>query len=471
MTGGMELWAIVPELILATAALVLLSAGPFVRGAANNVIAAVALVAAALFAVRMIAWNAQSVFSGSYAVDVFAIFFKMYVIATTLIVLAATASRFRGRTHEQVVPSLLILMCLGMTGLSASNDFVLIALFLQLTTVASYILVGIEKEQKLAREGAMKLFLFSAACGAVMLFGMAMLFGLTGTLRLTEMAPRIAVTSGASVLPLLALVLAGYGYKITAVPFHLWAPDTYQGAATPITALLSVGPKAAAIAVLARTVVVAFPKNAAHWHEGVAMIAAVTMTLGNVLALRQRSVKRLLAYSSIAQAGYILVGVAAPALPAALFYLLVYLFMNLGAFLSVDAIERRTGSDNVDAFAGIGRRDPLVAFVLALSLLSLAGIPPLGGFLGKTLIFVAALDAGWSWLAVLLALNTALSLYYYLRVIAAMYLHPSRSEDQLSAPLSLRAVLVVLAVGSVASGVFAWPLVQIASTAAVMFKR
>lgn len=474
--GGMELWAIVPELILAGLVLLLLPLGPFLppaRKGATTWLALAGLGAAAVMSARMLSWPPQPVFLDTYALDPFAVYFKLFAIGATALVLLATHGHFRGRPHAGEVPALLVLTCLGIVGLAASQDLALIALFVQLVTVGSYVLVGIAKDDRRATEGALKLFLFSAAAGAVMIYGMALLVGLTGTLRLPELAARLPAAPVLTVFAALGLVLVGYGFKITLVPFHMWAPDTYQGAPTPIAGYLAVGPKAAGLAVLLRTLVVAFPNRPGDWPALLAGLAALTMTAGNLLALRQTSVKRLLAYSSIAQAGYLLVGVAAAgrdvlAVPGMLLYLAVYLFMNLGAFLSVDAIERQLGSDTLRHFAGLGRRLPLPAVVLMLSLLSLAGFPPLGGFVGKTMLFGAALGAGWVWLAVVMGANVALSLFYYVRVIEPLYLHPSQEPRLPSEPLALRLALVTLGLGTLLTGIFPQAWVALASRAGAL---
>jgi len=249
------------------------------------------------------------------------------------------------------------------------------------------------------------------------------------------------------------------------VPFHTWAPDVYQGAPTPIAGFLSVGPKAAGLAILLRTLVVAFPHNMGHWAEIMAVIAAVTMTVGNIFALRQTSLKRLLAYSSIGQVGYMLVGVAAAersvlAVPGMLLYLAVYLFMNLGAFLAVDAIERQLHSDDIRQLPGLGRGLPVTAAVLAICLLSLAGFPPFGGFVGKTMLFGAAIGAGWTWLAMVMLVNIAVSLYYYARVLEPIYFRPLPGIALQREPAALRFVLIVLGVGTFISGALpqAWVL-------------
>lgn len=481
MEGGMELWAMVPELILASLVLVLLPLGSLLRSARKWLatwFALAGLTAAGGASAVMLWWDPQPIFGETYAVDPFATYFKLFAIVATAFVLLATESYFRGRPHEGAVPALLVLACLGTVGLAASQDLALIALFLQLVTVPSYVLVGVVKADRRATEGALKLFLFSAAAGAVMLYGMSLLYGLTGTLRLAELAARLPQAPFVIMLAALGLVVAGYGFKVTLVPFHAWAPDTYQGAPTPIAGYLAVAPKAAGLAVLVRTLVVAFPGSLGHWPEILAILAALTMTVGNVFALLQSSAKRLLAYSSIGQAGYLLVGVAAAGrdalgLPGLLLYLAVYLFMNLGAFLAVDAIERQTGSDTLGAFPGIAARLPWSAGVLAISLLSLAGIPPLGGFIGKTMLFGAALGAGWLWLAVLMAVNVALSLFYYVRVLESLYFRSPLTTDATGAsePPILRAALILLGIGTIASGLFPQSWATLATRASILLLR
>ncbi len=466
--GGMELWAIVPELTLAGLVLILLPLGPFLpknRKYLATWIALTGLVAVAIESVRMLFFATQPIFLATYAVDQFAVFFKLFAVASTAFVLLATQSHFRGRPHEGEVPALLLLTCLGIMGLAASQDLALIALFIQLVTVSSYILVGIAKENRLATEAALKMFLFSATVGAVMIYGMVLLFGLTGTLRLPELATKLPAMPVVTVIVAFLLVLAGYGFEVTLVPFHTWAPDVYQGAPTPIAGFLSVGPKAAGLAILLRTLVVAFPHNMGHWEEIIAVIAAVTMTVGNIFALRQTSLKRLLAYSSIGQVGYMLVGVAAAerstlAVPGMLLYLAVYLFMNLGAFLAVDAIERQLHSDDIRQLPALGRGLPVTAAVLAICLLSLAGFPPFGGFVGKTMLFGAAIGAGWTWLAMVMLVNIAVSLYYYARVLEPMYFRPLSGTVLQREPAALRFVLILLGVGTFISGALpqAWVL-------------
>ncbi len=461
MQGGMELWAIVSEMTLGILVLILLPLGPFLpptRKFLATTIALIGLGAAAVESILMLSFRTQPIFIGTYAVDQFAVYFKLFAVVTTAFVLLATESHFKGRPHEGEVPALLLLTCLGIMCLAASQNLALIALFIQLVTVGSYILIGIAKESRLATEAALKMFLFSAAVGAVMIYGMVLLFGLTGTLDLPQLAAKLPAMPVITTTAAFCLVLVGYGFEVTLVPFHTWAPDAYQGAPTPIAGFVSVGPKAAGLAILLRTLYVAFPHNLGHWAELFAVLAAVTMTVGNIFALRQTSVKRLLAYSSIGQVGYLLVGVATAqrtsfAIPGLLMYLAVYLFMNLGAFLAVDAIERQIGSDDLTKFAGMGRRLPLAAVVLAIGVLALAGFPPFGSFMGKVLLFNAAIGVGWTWLAVVMLLNIALSLFYYARVLVPLYLRPSKEKVLQREPLPLRIALLLLGIGTLLSGV------------------
>ncbi|MDQ6747279.1 MAG: NADH-quinone oxidoreductase subunit N [Candidatus Dormibacteraeota bacterium] len=476
MDMGVDLQWLGPELILAGLVLLLLPLGVLLPAAWRWLATAVALLglgSAGTVSVIMLGWAPRVIFLGTYAVDPFAVYFKLIAIGATGVVLLATLSYFADRPYAGVVPAVLVLTCLGLLGLAASQDLALIALFIQLVTVGSYILVGVAKTDRRATEGALKLFLYSATAGAVMLYGMSLLFGLTGTLRLPELATRLPAASLLAVGAGLGLLIVGYGYKITAVPFHTWAPDTYQGAPTAIAGFLSVGPKAAGLAVLLRTLVVAFPGSLGHWPEGVAGVAALTMTVGNLFALRQRSAKRMLAYSSIGQAGYLLVGVAAAgrdrlAIPGLLLYLAVYLFMNLGAFLAVDALERRVDTDSLDQWAGLGRRLPIAAAALTLCVLSLAGFPPFGGFVGKTMLFGAALGAGWTWLALVMAAIVALSLVYYVRLIEPLYLRAPQGTVLAAEPTLLRVALLVLAAGTLLSGVFPGPWVALAIRASAL---
>lgn len=474
MSGGMELWAIVPELWLGSLSLLLVGLGPFLPPGRKGWawwLALAGLLVALVPVARMLTWQPQLVFLGTYAVDPLAVFFKLFMLATTILVLLAGRDYFRGMPHEGDLPALLVLAALAMILLAGSADLVLIALYVQLVSVVSYILVGVWKDEPLANEATLKFFLFGAVSVTVMLYGLSLLFGATGTLNLLELARRLPTADPTIVVLGLALTLAGYGFKVAMAPFHVWVADTYQGAPTPIAALLSVGPKAAGLAVLLRTLAVGVPTGEANWPPAMAVLAALTMTVGNVLALRQANLKRLLAYSSIGQAGFLLMGVAAAgrdelSVPALLFYLVAYLVMNIGAFAVVTAVERGVASVDLDGYEGLGARAPRLAFALTLFLLSLAGIPPLAGFVGKTMLFGAALGAGFGWLAAVAAANSALSLYYYVQPIARMYLRPPNGAAAPSAARALAWAIALSLAVTLLAGILPEPLVALARAGA-----
>jgi NADH-quinone oxidoreductase subunit N len=307
---------------------------------------------------------------------------------------------------------------------------------------------------RLSNEATLKYFLFGAVALAVMAYGLTLLYGLAGSLNLNDIGQALRSADRLWAGLAVGIVLIGYAFEATLVPFHFWAPDVYQGATAPVAGFLSVVPKIAGFAGLLRFLLLALPGELLNWPLGVAILAVLTTVLGNLVALRQTHMKRLLAYSSIAQAGYVLAALAVAdriegAISAAGYYLAAYLFMNLGAFVVVAQVERTTGSDLIAELRGFARPAPLPAAVLALSLLSLAGIPPLAGFVGKVLVLQAILDGGLVWLAVIIIANMVIGLYYYIAVVAEMYLKepyreqnfPGKSGYSLSALISLSGTL------------------------------
>jgi NADH-quinone oxidoreductase subunit N len=377
----------------------------------------------------MLCWKPTSVFCNTYAIDGFATVFKLLLELGALISTLIVAAYFKGHSQVAQAPVAIVFSTLGGIALVSSLDLGLIVLSLQLLSIASYLLVGLVRSNKEANEATLKYFIYAATALAVMAYGLTFLYGLTGSLDLRAIGKALVGADRIWVAVGLGLVLVGYAFEITMVPLHFWAPDVYQGATAPITGFLSVVPKIAGFAGLLRFILLAFPGGLANWPLVIAAIAVLTMTLGNLVALRQDRLKRLLAYSSIAQAGYVLIAVAVAdrvdsALAASGYYLATYLFMNLGAFLVVAQIERATGSDTFKAASGLSQWAPGSAAVLALSLLSLAGIPPLAGFAGKVFLLKATLQGGLGWLAAIAVVNMALGLYYYVIVIAEMYLKP-----------------------------------------------
>lgn len=451
--GGLDLWAIIPELILAALGIVLVPTAGFVHRRGHwrylpAVLVAVGLVTSMAFTVRMLGWDDQAVFSDTYALDGFAQVFKLLIMSGALIGLFMIVAHFRGRDQVAHAPMALLFVTLGGVGLSAALDLGLIVLFLQMLSLPAYVLVTLIRSDARGNEATLKYFIFAAAALAIMAYGLTFLYGMTGSLELRAIGRALDAGGGDTVWIALSLglILVGYGFEMTLVPFHFWAPDVYAGATSPVAGFVSVVPKIAGFAAFLRFVLLAYPGEAARWPLAVGILAVATMTLGNLVALRQSRLKRLLAYSSIAQAGYVLVAVASAgrvegALSAVAYYLAAYMFMNLAAFAVVSQVERSTGSDELALFRGFGVGSPLAGGVLALALLSLAGIPPLAGFAGKVFVLTAAIDGGMTWLAVVAAVNMAVGLYYYVAVLAEMYLRrrpegPGRPAVQGSADLS-----------------------------------
>lgn len=369
---------------------------------------------------------------------------------------------------------LLLTSTLGMTLMGASADLIMLFLAIETTSIPLYIMAGFLTEDEKSTEAGFKYLLFGAMTTAVMLYGFSLLFGFAGTSNLYAIGAAI----GAGEVPAAALagsailILLGFGFKVSMVPLHFWAPDVYEGAPTPVTAFLSTASKAAGFVVFARVMITAFPAVQAQWTLIVAIAAALTMTLGNVVALTQTNIKRMLAYSSISHAGYALLGVAAASqlgVLSVVYYFLVYVVTNMAAFGVVIVVYQRIGSDEIADYAGLSRRAPGLALVLLIAFLSLAGVPPLGGFIAKVLVFAAAVEAGLVWLAVLGVLNAIVGLYYYLIVLKVVYLYRSDEEDKaLSTPRPQAAalfasVVLILLLGTVLAPWYQWALASAAA--------
>ena len=409
---------------------------------------------------------------GLLAIDGFALFFKeiFLVSAAITIMMSAPYLRVEGaRAGEYYF--LILCATLGMMFMASGVDLITLFIGLETMAISFYILAGYLKSSHRSNEAAIKYFLLGAFSLGILLYGMSILYGLTGTTNLREIAVAVAGQERSPLLALaLILVAAGMGFKIAAVPFHMWAPDVYEGAPTPVTAYLSVGSKAASFAMLLRILVEGLPALAPDWEVLFAVIAVVTMTVGNLAAITQSNVKRMLAYSSIAHAGYVLVGVVAwrgRGVEAALIYLWVYLFMQLGAFVVITLLRRRdVVGDELKDMSGLYFRNPVAAVAMLVFMLSLGGIPPTAGFIGKVWVFGAALDAGFVWLAVIGVVNSAISIFYYIRVVVFMWI----KEEVMGSPIHLTSAiaiaLVITMVGSVLFGIYPEPLFEQAQEAA-----
>jgi len=365
----------------------------------------------------------------------------------------------------------------GMLLLTSASDLIVVFIAIELMSLSLYVLSGLFKRRRQAGEASMKYFLLGAFASAFLLYGIALLYGATGTTSIDRIAAAAAAAPHDTLLIAgLGLLLVGFGFKISSAPFHMWVPDVYEGAPTSVTALIATGSKAAVFAVLVRLLLSGVRAVQADWTAVLWVLAALTMTLGNVVAIAQSNLKRMLAYSSIAHVGYMLVGLAAGGAAGAgavLFYLLAYTFTTAGTF-GVITLCVRAGEEAVDVrdYAGLGRRHPVLAFALALLLLSLVGIPPLAGFVGKFYLFGAAVRAGFVWLAVLGVLNSAIAAYYYLRVIVTMYMQEPDEQSASVAPSFAGGLALTIAViGVVLLGLMPAPFVDLAQVAVAPLLR
>jgi NADH-quinone oxidoreductase subunit N len=413
---------------------------------------------------------------GMLRFDWMAFVFKMlFIFGAGITILFSMDMEQLGKRGEFYL--LLLASTLGMCFMASAADLIFLYLAIETTSIPLYILAGFLTRDPKSTESGFKYFFFGAMTSAIMLYGFSLLYGFAGTTNIYQMAEGVQagnISIGILVGTML-LVLVGFGFKVSAVPFHFWAPDVYEGAPTPVAGFLSTASKAAGFAVLVRFLMIAFPPPVMeYWSSIIAALAVASMTLGNVLALAQRNIKRLLAYSSIAHAGYALIGVVAVSalgITGVVFYLMVYLVTNLAAFGVVIAFWRMAGSDEISAYAGLSRRSPAMGLVMMVVFLSLAGMPPLGGFISKVVIFAAAVEADMIWLAVVGILNSIIGLYYYLTVLKVVYLYRSDNDDKpLPLPRPYALGLGVLVFGIILLGTAFAPWISWSTTAAaVMF--
>ncbi|MBI4310390.1 MAG: NADH-quinone oxidoreductase subunit N [Chloroflexi bacterium] len=414
------------------------------------------------------------------AVDKFALFFKFLVLSVVAMVILGSAdyaSRFQ--RYQGEFYALVLFSASGMMLLASATELVSLYVSLELTSLPLAALAAFLRDER-SSEAGLKFLILSGLSSALLLYGMVLVYASTGTTQISEIAQ--AVTAGDmpfgayGILGGVVLIVAGFGFKISMFPFQMWAPDVYEGAPTPITAYLSVASKAAGFAVLLRVVYTAFGPVSQDWSMLFAILSALSMTVGNLAAMGQSNVKRLLAYSTVAHAGYILVGLAAIAarqpvgseglgLGGVLFYLGAYAATNLAAFFAIIAISNRTGSYQIDSLAGMGRKAPFVSAVLAIALVSLIGIPPTAGFMGKLYLFNAAVHADLVWLALVGVVNSVVSAYYYLRVLKALYVAPGEETAASATSMPVRAVVAVCGFAVLFLGVFPGPLLRLAGAA------
>ncbi|MEZ5331746.1 MAG: NADH-quinone oxidoreductase subunit N [Thermoanaerobaculia bacterium] len=451
-----EFWLLLPEMVLAAVGMALLVFGAFGRGLTSRTASIISVVAVGATAV-LVVWAARQApgsrafLGGLFVLDSYAVFWKMVLLLATALS-AILACRFveEGGYRAGEFFSLLLLAATGMLFMVSGASLLSIWISLELMALASYILAGYFKLERRSNEAAMKYFILGALSSGILLYGISLLYGATGTFQLSVLAERVpdAFFSGGMLVPAGWILLAvGLFFKVSAVPFHVWTPDVYTGAPTPVTGFLAAASKAASFAILIRVFYQGLPALVVEWQVVIAAVSVLSMVWGNLAALTQTNVKRMLAYSSIAHAGYVLMGVLAgteDGLWAVLFYLLAYSVITIGVFGLVILLERREYAGETYAdYAGLASRHPGLAAMMLVFMLALTGIPPTGGFFGKLYLFAAAVQSGWTWVAVIGALTSAISLYYYLGIVVQMYLKDGEADT----PSPLRAPGLVAAVG------------------------
>jgi NADH-quinone oxidoreductase subunit N len=462
--------AILPQIALVVAAMLVLLVDLVVKN--KRALPWLSLIAVLVALVRVVIFRPASPdFQGMSLADGLGLFAAAAIlIAAGLAILLAMERTDDFTRQPGPYYALILLAAAGMIAMAKGNDFIVIFLGLEIFSLALYILAGFARRDARSSEAALKYFLLGAFASGFFLYGIALIYGATGQTSLTAIAAGIAPMNVAApfapLLPIgMGLLLVGFGFKLALVPFHMWTPDVYQGAPTSATAFMSVATKTAAFAALMR-VLAALVSHDKPWLLALAIIAAITMTLGNLAALRQTSLKRMLAYSSIAQAGYILTGVAAgnqQGFMGALYYLLAYTFMNLGAFAVLQAIQAPGENDVTgEQINGLASRRPGLALLMAVFMFGLTGIPPLAGFFAKLFVFNGAVQAGLVWLAVIGVINSGIAAYYYLRVTVGMYMHqPGPAADAWPRTgWAVYATLVIAAIGTVLVGLWQFPVLN-----------
>ncbi|MEK6646857.1 MAG: NADH-quinone oxidoreductase subunit N [Candidatus Firestonebacteria bacterium] len=464
---------VLPEVIIVFFGILILVLDLLFKKEQNEVLSYVSVIGCTLafFACIFIFSNKAPLFSGMLLIDSFGTFLKCLILfATILTILLTKGYEPLSSTANSKLPeyySLLLFSTLGMMLMVSANDFLTLYLGIELTALSLYVLVAFLRSDVKSSESAIKYFLLGAFSSAIMLYGITLVYGLAGTTNFNILFSYFSNSSGE--VPLLLIVsllfiLVGIGFKIAMVPFHMWAPDIYEGAPTPITSFLAVASKSAGIAVLIRVFLNVFPSVTAELNTIIAVLAAITMTVGNIIAIPQNNIKRLLAYSGIAHIGYILIGfVVADSLgvQAILIYLLAYLFMNVGAFAIVVIVSNVLKSDDIEDFAGLGQRSSFLSALMLIFLLSLAGMPPLAGFIGKFYIFAAAIKGGFVWLAIIAVLNSVIALYYYLRIVKAMYFTDTKEFGAIPVPTALKVALLIITIFIFLIGIFPQPFINL----------
>lgn len=418
-------------------------------------------------------------FNESFTIDNYSLFFNfIFLLSTGLTVLISHNYIKREEINHGEYYALLMFATIGMMLMASGADLLNIYIGLEVMSISIYILTGFKRSKLISNEASLKYFLLGAFATGFLLYGISIIYGTTGTINLKQIAGFISGKGGISdplLLMGMGLIIIGLGFKVASVPFHAWVPDVYEGAPTAITAFMSVGPKAAGFAAFLRIFLTAFGSTHYEWQKIIYVLAVLTMTIGNIVAIAQTNIKRMLAYSSIAHAGYLLIALVAAnnlGVPGTLFYILAYTFMNIGAFAIVIVLSHKDDEFiQINDYAGLGFKHPLLAIAMTLFMLSMAGVPPMAGFVGKFYIFSAAIKSGYVGLAVIGVINSVISVYYYLRITVIMYMKESTREfTPLTISPLIVAAIVISVVGTLQLGIFPAKVMEITQQSVLMPK-
>lgn len=471
-----EFLSILPEALMTLLGVIILVLDPFWKNESRRIhlgwLTAGGL--AVIFAITLLTVRpAEEVLAwgGMVRFDLLAYAFKLFFLfaatATALFMMDTEGLATRAEAYV-----LLLAATVGMNLMASAADLVMLYLAVETTSIPMYVLAGFLREDDKSTEAGFKYLLFGAMTSAILLYGLSLVYGFGGSTNLYELSRQFQSPTSFS-FGVLALVLVGLGFKLSLVPFHFWAPDTYQGSPSAIAGFLSTASKAAGFAVLLRLFLTTFDSTMLQWQSLLAVLAVLSMTLGNLVALAQKDLKRLLAYSSISHAGYALIGVIAASkigVTSAVFYMLAYILTNLAAFGIIVAVERVVGSSDVRAYDGLSRRSPYLALAMLAAFLSLSGMPPFGGFVAKFLAFFAAVQAGWTWLVVVGVINSIIGVYYYLTVMKYVYLYRLPGEDEEAHPIPVSrpyvVAITVLTIGVILTGTYFAPWFNLSTDAA-----
>jgi len=463
----MDYRLILPEVILFIFALVLLIANSGVKIEKPRFTGLFGLVGLIIALALLIIVPDGSLFGKSFILDAYARAFKtIFLLAAILTIIGSIDFATKRLIHTAEFYSLILLCTTGMMFLASAGELITLYVALELSTISLYVLAAFLKKDLKSTEAGLKYLILGAASSGMLLYGLSLIYGLTGSTVLDEIGYRLFMGPGTTIATVFAIVMfiAGFGFKLAAAPFHMWAPDVYEGAPTPVTAFLSVASKAAGLVAFVRIFFNSLLIAKSEWVVILEIVAILAMVVGNVVALLQKNIKRMLAYSSIAQVGYVLVALSAGidlSVGSMMIFLLAYLFANIGAFIVVIAFSNVSGSDNIEDYSGLWKRKPSLAFIMTIYMLSLVGIPLTGGFIGKYFLFGAAVKEGLYGLVIVAILTSVISLFYYMNVVRIMMFNPPRTTEKIALPGLIKlglaiSVIMVLIIGILPDSFYKW---------------